>query len=619
MNRSTIIVLYSLSLLSLLTPTYAYKWPSPQYDTLEELLYMGRRSDGSSLASLVHPCRKRTGTLGSIPAEWLRFAFHDMATHNVDDGTGGMDGSIVYELGRSENFGIGFNQTLSDFEGFPNARVSRADITAIGAIMAVATCGGPVIPFRGGRIDTWTAGGFGTPEPQHDLSTLNESFRKQGFNQEEMIKLVACGHSFGGVRSTEFPSLVPPNPDSLTAVIHDFDTTPDFDNAVVTEYLSGATTNPLVVGANKTLVSDLRVFESDGNKTIQSFADKDTYANECRDILARMIDVVPKDVTLTDEIKLLPVKVGYAQLAFEKGQLVFKTSLRLLQPLNTDVNKNRVTTLLWCDKYGSNAGCSGKTSTALPVTSFPEDPNLSPVTLKLGYYFVTYTYVVPIASNTSISKFWFEMDEKDGSPLKVFDNNEADTQGQGLKGGNGYPIDQDQVIFAPMLSSVVSLYDSAANKGDTSATNLTVIKRYTLVTGVRDGVNPTRVHAIANDVAIRNFTEPFQSSFDFVLNSTFPPLQGYTFYTATIDDPGMQLTLDIFAEGADGKTYQQNFVETLLLDNTPYVKPASVVTIGGRTSAASKSAVTTGATVLLAVFSAHLLGTWNPIIDWMLS
>ena len=29
-------------------------------------------------------------------------AFHDMATHNADDGTGGLDGSIVYELGRPE-------------------------------------------------------------------------------------------------------------------------------------------------------------------------------------------------------------------------------------------------------------------------------------------------------------------------------------------------------------------------------------------------------------------------------------------------------------------------------------------------------------------------------------
>lgn len=29
-------------------------------------------------------------------------AFHDMATHNVDDKTGGLDGSIVYELDRPE-------------------------------------------------------------------------------------------------------------------------------------------------------------------------------------------------------------------------------------------------------------------------------------------------------------------------------------------------------------------------------------------------------------------------------------------------------------------------------------------------------------------------------------
>lgn len=29
-------------------------------------------------------------------------AFHDMATHDVGDGSGGLDGSIAYELGRAE-------------------------------------------------------------------------------------------------------------------------------------------------------------------------------------------------------------------------------------------------------------------------------------------------------------------------------------------------------------------------------------------------------------------------------------------------------------------------------------------------------------------------------------
>jgi hypothetical protein len=50
-----------------------YQWPSPQYDALEGLLYEGRRPDGSSLASIVNPCRYRLSTNASIGAEWLRF------------------------------------------------------------------------------------------------------------------------------------------------------------------------------------------------------------------------------------------------------------------------------------------------------------------------------------------------------------------------------------------------------------------------------------------------------------------------------------------------------------------------------------------------------------------
>jgi hypothetical protein len=50
-----------------------YHWPSPQYDALEGLLYEGRRADGSSLATVVNPCRFRVSTNASIAAEWLRF------------------------------------------------------------------------------------------------------------------------------------------------------------------------------------------------------------------------------------------------------------------------------------------------------------------------------------------------------------------------------------------------------------------------------------------------------------------------------------------------------------------------------------------------------------------
>lgn len=64
-----------------------YRWPSPQYDHLEALLYEGRRGDGSSLASIVHPCRKRPDTGASIGAEWLRFVcdarLYHAASHTV--------------------------------------------------------------------------------------------------------------------------------------------------------------------------------------------------------------------------------------------------------------------------------------------------------------------------------------------------------------------------------------------------------------------------------------------------------------------------------------------------------------------------------------------------------
>lgn len=107
-----------------------------------------------------------------------------------------------------------------------------ADIIALGGVFAVATCGGPIVPFRGGRIDAWTPGGFGTPEPQQDLDTLTESFRKQGFSNTEMITLTACGHTVGGVRDADFPMLVSASTTPGQPHIIDFDTTTQYDNKV---------------------------------------------------------------------------------------------------------------------------------------------------------------------------------------------------------------------------------------------------------------------------------------------------------------------------------------------------------------------------------------------------
>jgi catalase (peroxidase I) len=117
----------------------------------------------------------------------------------------------------------------------PDDSLAGADIIALGAVFAVATCGGPIIPYRGGRSDAWTAGPSGVPVPQQDIQSLTSSFQKSGFNPSEMIQLVACGHTLGGVRSTDFPELVPPGPNTAVPVFQDFDapsTSASFNNLV---------------------------------------------------------------------------------------------------------------------------------------------------------------------------------------------------------------------------------------------------------------------------------------------------------------------------------------------------------------------------------------------------
>ena len=108
-----------------------------------------------------------------------------------------------------------------------------SDLIALGTIYAVRACSGPSIPYRAGRIDATGPGSKGVPEPQGDLATHTASFAKQGFNVSEMIGLVACGHTLGGVHEQDFPTIVQgeTNADNNTSGMQPFDDCFDsFDN-----------------------------------------------------------------------------------------------------------------------------------------------------------------------------------------------------------------------------------------------------------------------------------------------------------------------------------------------------------------------------------------------------
>ncbi|KAF7378519.1 Peroxidase [Mycena sanguinolenta] len=275
-----------------------------------------------------------TGT--RFTPHWIRTAYHDMATHDITDGTGGMDASIRFaeEQARPENAGDGFSNTLNVLEAVSSRYVSIADALALGAIMAVENCGGPEIAFRGGRVDAAVPNQPG------------------GFTQEEMIGLVACGHTFGGVQHATFPTIVPDlqDPNNVDSVAH-FDTTnTHFDNNVATEYISGTTQNPLVVGLNETTNSDKRIFGSDGNATMETFAQSsDLFASTCANLFARMLDTVPNGVQLTEVITPLPVKPNTIKLIYDATTetIAFSGEVRLW-----DVPANLSRVLVFCADGG---------------------------------------------------------------------------------------------------------------------------------------------------------------------------------------------------------------------------------------------------------------------------
>ena len=75
-----------------------------------------------------------------------------------------------------------------------------------------------------------------------------------GFNQSEMIKLVACGHTMGAVRSPDFPQLVTPNPNTTAPVLANFDETMAFDNLVLVIFFSNTPFLTLTL-----VISELRI------------------------------------------------------------------------------------------------------------------------------------------------------------------------------------------------------------------------------------------------------------------------------------------------------------------------------------------------------------------------
>jgi hypothetical protein len=292
-----------------------------------------------------------------------------MATTTIAGGPrqGGLDGSLQYELTSSDNIGPAFNTTLKFMADYYTSRSSVADLLALGVYYAVRSCSGPIVPIAAGRIDAKAAGPIGVPLPQNSAFTFEQQFARMGFSQTEMIQAVACGHSIGGVHETEFPQIVPVG--STANGEKPTDSTVDiFDNKVVTEYVAGNTTNPLVVGPSiqATRNSDFKVFNSDGNVTVKGLVNPATYNNVCATILRKMIEVVPDGVVLTDPIQPYEVKPVDMQLTLNAAaQSMQLSGFIRVRTTDFDGDSAESVTLTYKDRSGgNNCGVTGCAYTA---------------------------------------------------------------------------------------------------------------------------------------------------------------------------------------------------------------------------------------------------------------
>ncbi|KAF5344931.1 hypothetical protein D9758_011607 [Tetrapyrgos nigripes] len=145
---------------------------------------------------------------------------------------------------------------------------------------------------------------------------------------------------------------------------------------------------------------------------------KQTFDETCKNLIERMINTVPKNVTLTDVILPIQNKVGLSEFSTstdpKEDDLVFTITLRTI---DLPDDPNRTVTFFWTDRRASDSSSSCPSSGCLhsaPTTS--ELIVAAPTFINqglpfLGYNAVVYSVNATINASTSIDKFWFEISE----------------------------------------------------------------------------------------------------------------------------------------------------------------------------------------------------------------
>jgi len=485
-------------------------WPAST-DEIEEIMYQVSGYRNRQFGGTVIPCNNQAlGPGRNGPGEWIRTAFHDIAT--TRSGLGGLDASLQFELQSGENVGQAFTTTLGFMKDYFTRQSSMSDLIALGVYYATRACGGPAVPVRGGHVDATSGLGPGyIPLVADPPQSLMNKFARMGFSPSEAVELTTCGHTVGKVHAANFPTVIDPSDPLLVNGAIGLDgTDTKFDNMNAVEYLANNSTDPLisnVVSRRKRTNSDHNLYNYEQNVTIALVA-KDTQTSfnaRCSRVFQKMIEVIPNGVTLTDPITPYFVKPVQLQLGLNNGgdTLQFTGFIRIR---TTDTTADPVTgvSITYKDRNGGSScgflGCVFKLNKQGITNGFDDTFDWYPINGQ-------------IATTSGISSFTVTITRASGQ-TQLVDNN-----------GNNYPM-QDKAILMQSQSCFLS-------SGDTSG-------QLTVTAAIRNDRLDMAASAFVSylqDTGNSNLPVPQLKSSDITL--TKGRCAGYyTVYTGTYTIPG---------------------------------------------------------------------------------